>query len=116
MAAFHLGCGLVHARLRSHIDLNEFDGKALGSKVRHGLLSTFAVAGTHQHEDAFGSELPGDFPSDSFVCAGDECNRFSHRVDRIAILRALIITNADDVAASIICSSAVHLRLICLVE
>src|ERR1035441_11133909 len=86
MAALHLGCGVVHAWLRSHIDLNEFDGKTLGSKICHGLLSTFAVAGAYQHENVFGGELPGNFPSNSFVRACHECNRFSHSTGMITSL------------------------------
>jgi hypothetical protein len=83
MTALYLGCGLVHAWRRGYVDLNEFDGKALVSEIRHRLFSTFGVAAAHQHQDAFGCELPGDFSSNSFVRACNECDRFNHRIGMI---------------------------------
>ena len=74
----NFGRGFLDARLRSDVDWNEFDAQALGSKIGRSLLSALRVAGTHQDENAFGGELPGDFLPDSFVCAGDECNFFAH--------------------------------------
>jgi hypothetical protein len=69
---------MVHAGLRGHIHLGEFDGKVLGAELGRGGLSALAVASSHQDENSFGGELSGNFPSDSLVGSRHKCNRIGH--------------------------------------
>jgi hypothetical protein len=70
---------MVYAWLGSDVNLNEFDRKTLRSKICHSLLPASGVAGTQDHKNAFGGELPRDFPPQPFIRTCNECNRFSHR-------------------------------------
>jgi hypothetical protein len=67
MAPLHFSRGMVHAWLRSHVDLNELGWKAFASKIFHGLLPAFPITSSHYHEDSFRGELPGDFPIPLFA-------------------------------------------------
>jgi hypothetical protein len=79
MAPLYFLCGSIHAVLRSYVDLNEFDGKAMCPKLCRSLFSALAVASAHQYRDSSRAELPRDLSSDSFIRTRHQRNFIGHK-------------------------------------